>query len=109
MRTLIQFRRGRVRSVTGFCPVARQLGGIINLPLGRQSQGYPEQEAIDCVTHISLFSFPVSFNLLPHPDLGTISHALVSGSALKPNELRRKHIVVGTYETQDQIREAIKG
>lgn len=105
MGTPIQLGKKEWRSITGFCPVTRQLGGFANLPLGEESQGYPEQEAINCVTHISLFSFPVTFCLLPHPDLGTISHAPVSGS----NELRRKNAVVGTYETQDQIREAIKG
>lgn len=82
MGTLIQLGKEEWRSITGFCPVTRQLGGFANLPLGEESQGYPEQEAIDYVTHISLFSFPVSFCLLPHPDLGTISRAPVSGSAL---------------------------
>lgn len=75
MGTPIQLGKKEWRSITGFCPVTRQLGGFANLPLGEESQGYPEQEAINCVTHISLFSFPVTFCLLPHPDLGTISHA----------------------------------
>lgn len=63
----------------------------------------------DCIAHVSPFAFPLSLYPLPQPDLGTTSHALVSGSALTPNELRRKLTVVGTYETQDQISEATKG
>lgn len=77
-------------------------------PVG-QSPGYPKQELHDCTACVSPFACPVSLCPLPPPDLGTTSHALVSGSALTPNELRRKLIVVGTYETQDQISEATMG
>lgn len=81
-------------------------GGILDMAQGNRTMAAHKRKQMNSRTHAGPFFLPISLCPLPHSFLGTTSHALVSGCALKPNELRRKLIVVGTYETQDQIGKA---